>query len=209
MISLLRASSLVLLLALSSCSSDAKEPAKRDPDAALDLSRAVYVGSTTDEALERLVDATLKDDPNQYVIVDAPDLSEPLSADTPATFEYHLASQASRSPRVEPAPAAPPAWQRSLRELVKLLGPLRVAHAHGAPYNGIGYFLNFKDADQRSQLLVFTSKAAFTPDAEAWQTLADAKQPLELVITSAYFEENDIPSDGGPFVGGSFELRVE
>jgi len=197
------------LLALASCSSDAKDPAKTDTDATLDISSAVYVGGTTDEALERLIDAKLKDDPNQYVSVDAPDLSEPLSADTPATFEYHLASQASHAPRVKPAPAAAPAWQRPLRELVKLLGPPRVAYAHGVPYNGTGYFLNVRDADASSQLLVFTSKASYTPDAATWQTLADAKQPLELVITSAYFEENDIPSDGGPYVGGSFTFSIE
>lgn len=201
-----RRAALALLLALSSCSSDSSVPERTEPGAAPDVEDVVYVGGTSDEALERLLDAKPKDDPSQYVIVDAPDLSTPIPADTPAAFEYHLASEASR---VRALPPAPPAWQRPLRELLKLLGPPRVAYAHGVPFNGQGYFLELLDADAEPVLRVFTAKTSYMPAAEAWQTLVNAKQPLSLRVTSAFFENNDIRSDGGPYVGGSFEFRIE
>lgn len=194
-----------LLLTLSSCSSS-DEPKAAEPDAAPDLEDVVYLSGTTDEALERLVDANAKDDPSQYVIVDAPDFSVPLPADTPAIFEYHLASEATRAPLLPPAP---PAWQRPLREVLKLLGPPRVAYAHGAPFNGNGYFLTILDADDEPVLRVFTGKNDYAPTTERWQTLVQAKQPLTLEVTSAFFENNDIPSDGGPYIGGSFEFSIE
>jgi hypothetical protein len=111
--------------------------------------------------------------------------------------------------RAPALPAAPPAWQRPLREILKLLGPPRVAHAHGAPFNGNGYFLQFLDADDEPLVQVFTSKTNYAPDADHWQTLLEAKQPLTLKVTSAFFENNDIPSDGGPYQGGSFEFSIE
>jgi len=176
-----------------------------------DLTGVIYAGGTTDEALERLADTKAKDDPKQYVVVDAPDLSAPLAADAPATFEFHLATQASRLPSPRPAPKGEPApvWRRPLKELLALLGPPRVAFAHGTPFNGTGYFLEYHDASGRAVLRVFTAKQSYTPDAEAWQSLARASQPITLDITSAFFEDNDIPADGGPFIGGSFGLTIE
>jgi hypothetical protein len=32
---------------------------------------------------------------------------------------------------------------------------------------------------------------------------------LTLTITSTFFEDNNVPADGGPFVGGSFPFRIE
>ena len=195
------------LVIAAACSDDTKQPT---PDSGADeLADVVYVGEATDEALERLLDVAAKDDPAQYVVIDAPDLSAPLAADTPPTFEYHLASQALHVPAPREAEPAAPAWQRPLREVLKLLGPPRVAYAHGAPLNGTGYFLELDDARGNTVLRVFTDKNSYAPDAATWKSLAQAPQPLTLEITSAFFEDNDIPADGGPFVGGSFELSIE
>lgn len=198
------------LLLVAGCSDDEAAPTRPGGGEGPDLTGVVYEGATTDEALERLLDATPKDDPKRYVIVASPDLSAPLSAEAPVTFEYHLATEAFQAPapRSKAAPAAP-AWQRSLREVLQLLGPPRVAHAHGAPFNGTGYFLELHGADGGAILRVFTSKQSYTPDADAWQRVVNAPPPLTLEITSAFFEDNDVPADGGPFVGGSFELAIE
>lgn len=197
-------------LMLAACSSNPSEPSPGSgPDAAFDLLSVVYVGGTTDEALSRLLDAAVKDDPRQYISVDTPDLSAPVAADAPAAFTFHLASQATHTPRAIPLFAPEPAWKRPLRELVQLLGPPRLAHAHGTPYNGTAYFVTFSDADGKALLRVFSAKPSYTSSPEAWQSLGRAKQPLQLDITSAYFEENDVPADGGPFVGGSFDFSIQ
>jgi hypothetical protein len=199
----------IALLLLASCSSKADDKgALATPS---DLSDVYYGGGATDEALKHLLDAKVKDEPSQYVIVDAPDLDSPVPRDSPATLEFHLASQALHEPmrRSKPAPQAPPAWQRPLRELLQLLGPPRLAYAHGAPYNGTAYLLVVRDADAKLQLRAFTGKGSYTPEADAWQRLVDAPQPLTLEITSAFFEGNDIPADGGPFAGGTFEFQID
>ncbi len=92
---------------------------------------------------------------------------------------------------------APSIWQRSFHELLQLLAPERIAHAHGTPYNGPAYYLVISGADSKQILQVFTSGASFTPEAEDWKHLAQAPQPLSLKITSAIFEENSIPANGG------------
>jgi hypothetical protein len=190
------------------CSNDAND-SRQKPASPPDIGSVVYAGGTTDEALLRLLDITAKDDARQYVIVDAPDLSEPLPSDPPAAFEFHLASEATHVPTPRAAPVPRPAWRRALGEVLQLLGPPRVAHAHGVPYNGTAYYLVVRDADSKPLLQVFTGKASYTPAADAWQKLTEAKPPLTLDITSAFFEANDIPADGGPFVGGEFEFTIE
>lgn len=203
-----RLAALASFALLLGCSNDAAD-SPREPASPPDISNVVYAGGTTDEALLRLLDVTPKDDARQYVIVDAPDLSEPLPSDPPPTFEFHLASEATHVPTPPAAPVPRPAWQRALREVLQLLGPPRVAHAHGVPYNGTAYYLVVSDADAKPVLQLFTGKASYTPPSDAWQKLTAAKPPLTLDITSAFFEANDIPADGGPFVGGSFELTIE
>jgi len=66
------------------------------------------------------------------------------------------------------------------------------------------------DADSKPKLQVFTPDTSFTPEAADWQNLVQARQPLKLEITWAIFERNDIPADGGPFVGGMYPpFRIE
>ena len=202
----------LLLLLLSSCSSDASAPAaQKDAGDQPDISDVIYVGEVTDEALARLLAVPAKNDARHALVISSPDLSAPLPKESPATWQFQLASQTKR----EPGPSAWPVrnrsskWQRSFHELLQLLGPERVAHAHGAAYNGDAYYLVISDADSKPRLQVFTSAMSFTPEAVDWQNLVQAPQPLTLTITSATFETNDVPADGGPFVGGAFSFRIE
>ncbi len=77
------------------------------------------------------------------------------------------------------------------------------------PYNGDAYYLVFSGADSKPILQVFTPELTFTPEDTDWQHLVQAPQPLTLEITSAFFEENDVPVDGGPYVGGKFSFKIE
>jgi len=181
-----------------------------EPAGEQNIENVIYVGDVTDEALVRMLDGTPKNDARQAVIVDSPDLSVPLSKDSPATLQFHLASQASRAPLLlGPSTTPRPRWQRSLHEFLRLLAPEGVAHAHGAAYNGPAYYLVITGADSKQILQVFSSKTSFTPEALDWQHLTEAPQPLRLDITSAFFDDNGIGEDGGPFVGGTFSIRIE
>jgi hypothetical protein len=92
---------------------------------------------------------------------------------------------------------------------LNLVGPIRVAHAHGTPFSGFGYFLTLDGADGTSVLRVFTDTTSYTPDAPAWAAFADAAQPLTLSVVTAIFEENEIPDGAGPYLGGSVDFSVE
>jgi len=203
----------ILVLLLSACSSEPSDSTDHhSPGGEQDLANVIYVGGVTDEALVRLLDGTPKQDARQAVIIDSPDLSAPLPKDSPATLEFHLAGQQTlRAPGLPRAPAASscPMWQRSFHQFLRLLAPEGVAHAHGAAYNGPAYYLVITGADSKPILQVFTAGTSFTPEAVDWQHLAEAPQPLTLEITSAFFEENTIHADGGPFEGGTFSFRIE
>ncbi|HYP76740.1 MAG TPA: hypothetical protein VER12_12320 [Polyangiaceae bacterium] len=200
-----------LISLLSACSTNSSDPTEHGPAGEQDISNVIYVGGVTDEALARMLDATPKNDPRQAVIVDSPDLTAPLPKDGPATFQFHLATQASRSPDRH-LPSAQPRnarLQRSFHEFLQLLAPERIAHAHGTPYRGVAYYLVFMDKESKPILQVFTPETSFTPGTVDWQHLTEAPQPLTLQISSAYFEDDSIPTDGGPFVGGTFPFRIE
>ncbi|HEY0465526.1 MAG TPA: hypothetical protein VGC79_15025 [Polyangiaceae bacterium] len=203
-----------LLVLLASCSSDKASA----PTGEQDLSNVIYVGGeVTDEALERMLDTPVKNDPRHAATIDSPDFSAPLSKDSPFTLKFHLVSELTRAPGPHSIPAKNTSskWQRPLHELLQFLAPERIAHAHGAPYNGTAYYLVITDADSKTRLQVFTPAAdatgqvVFTPEDMDWQNLVQAPQPLKLEISSAVFEENAVPVDGGPFVGGTFPFRIE
>jgi len=198
-----------LVLAVTACSSNATD--HDHPAGMVDVSNVVFVGGVTDEALARLLDGAPKDDARQAIVVDSPNLADPLPSDRPATFRFHLASQAMRRPglRYRTTEQGSPYWQRAWRLALRAISPVSIAHAHGTPYNGTAYYLVVTDADSKQRLQVFTAETAYQPQADAWQALANARPPLKLEITSAFFEDNDVPSDGGPFVGGTFEFRIE
>jgi len=200
-----------LLLLLAACSSNSSAPAgQNDPDGQPD-SDVIYVDGMTDEALVRLLDVAPKDDARRAISIDSPDLTVPVPKDSPVTFRFHQASEATHAPglRLAPAKTSPAVWQRAARELLQLLAPERIAYAHGTPYNGTAYYLVISDKGGKRVLQVFTPETSFTPETLDWKHLSEASQPLTLAITSADFDADSIPADGGPFVGGTFSFRIE
>ena len=202
----------VLLLA-AGCSGKSSAPTEHgNPTTSLDTSTVIYVWGVTDEALLRLLSATPKNDPRQSLVIDSPVSDAPAPKETPQPFLFHPASQAlgaAPALRRGPAPHMPRTGLGLFRELAHFLAPERVAHAHGAPFNGTAYLLVVADAASKTQLAVFTNQTSYVPTTEAWKSLAQAPQPLTLTITSASFDLNEIPIDGGPFVGAAspFEIR--
>lgn len=178
-----------------------------DHDETASLGDVVFVGGTTDEALSVMLDSTAKDVASERVTFVSPAPAAELSKDAPVTVEF----QTARAERLRPParlPFVPSPPQRALWDLKQLLAPIRVAHAHGTPFNGTGYFLVFADASGMARLRVFTAQTAYTPDEAAWRGLAIGRQPIALRITSATFEENAVLVDGGPFAAGSIEFSV-
>lgn len=207
-----RTAACALVLLISACSSNSDGPAKQSgPAGEQDLSNVIYVPSVTDEALEHMVAIAPKTDTRQVAIVDSPDFTAPVPKDSPATIEFHLLSETAHTPGLRFAPngEASPKWRRGLHELMQLLAPERVAHAHGEAYNGTAYYLVITDKDSKQILQVFTPETSYTPEALDWQHMVEAAQPLTLEITSAFFESNNVPAGGGPFVGGKFQFRIE
>jgi hypothetical protein len=207
-----RGAAYLLLSLLAACSSNSSGPTTQpSPGAEQDIRNVIYVGAASDEALPRLLAVTPKNDPRQAVILDSPDVTAPLPKDSPVTFEFHSATQALRAPGLHPEPLASPSskWQRSFHELLQLLAPERTAYAHLPPYNGWAYYLVVSDDAGKQILQVFTPDTSFTPEQTDLDNLKSAPQPLTLAITTAYFDEGSIPTDGGPFVGGTFSFRFE
>jgi len=179
------------------------------------LADVVFVGATTDEALAVMLDKPAKDVPGEYVTFISPDAGATLSKDTPVAVEFQppSAQHTPRAPEQAPFPVRTPqpnlsAKQRVLAGLNWLVHPIGVAHAHGAPFNGSGYFLVFADASKKTSLRVFTDQTSYTPTATEWAGLAAGQQPITISLTSATFEDNAVPADGGPFIGGTVEFSV-
>jgi hypothetical protein len=206
-----RGAACLLVLLLSACSSNSDAPANGNGKP--DISNVIYVGAPNDETLESMLDMTPKTDAQHAVIVDSPDLTVPVSKDNPVTFEFHVVGETAHAPRSAPSKQAPSLWRRGVHDFMQLLAPVRTAHAHGEAYNGTAYYLVITDKNSKQILQVFTSGtesgSSFAPEALDWQHLVDAPQPLTLEITSAYFENNSVPADGGPFVGGKFQFTIE
>ncbi len=206
----------VLLGGLVGCGTSPAAVGKTDGASSADafpLPFVLFVGAATDDALLRLLDAAPRDAQSRRLVIQTSPAGAPLrGTDRPATFTFTEAQAAA-----PPAPGATravraPVWRRvvgRLAEVAALWAPERAAQAHGVPFNGTGYFLVVSDASSRQLLRVFTDETSYTPDAARWGYLANGQQPLTLSITWAQFEENDIPVNSGPFVGGTLPLTIE
>jgi len=186
------------------CSSDSSDEPALPQDGVDDV---VYVGGTTDEALVQMLDRTPKDVAAERLVIDSPEAGAVLTASEPATIAFHGGSSGRAAPPRDYAPLG--FRERAWTDLKQLFGPERAAHAHGTPYSGTGYFLVLDDARGNAVLRVFTSQTSYAIDSATWFALADVDQPLHLTITSAFFEENGIPADGGPFVGADVRFSIE
>lgn len=163
-----------------------------------DIEGVVYEGLATDEALVILLGFEAQSVPEQNVVLDNPASQMSLPAASPATFAWHVGEMAN---------AWPPPLQEWPATFAAMLGP-RVAHAHGAPVNGRGYFLVFSTPSSPKLLRVFTTDLTYTPDTTAWATLVSAGGPISLTVTNAIFEDNRIAQGGGPFAGSAMSFSI-
>jgi hypothetical protein len=166
----------------------------------------------SDEACFSLDDAESRSgamvDGTRAPSVTAPTQAQALPGSTPFTFRW-TAAMALRPQRTPArwnvaahefnARARGPLEARSptvLEELARWTSLVPEAHAHCAPFSGVGYGLDFR-AGGRVILRVEQSRTEYTPGTAAWEVLRSASGPIELRITAARFR-NSVVSDG-PF----------
>ncbi len=166
-----------------------------------DLTDVVYADQASDDALRRLLSTPAQSVLGWGLVIDSPSSQGALPVAPPAAFAF-------RHMTAEHRQLEPRRFQRVIVELGALLGPERLAHAHGTPFNGTGTLLVVTDATGARRLRVFTGDSTFTPDAAQWATLSAGQQPLTLTLTWADFDDNRIPDGYGPFVGGSVQFQI-
>jgi hypothetical protein len=205
-------------VAVSACSASAPTPTGGAP------ADVVYDGEATDEALLRLLERTPRDVASRRLALDGLGSNVILSSAAPPQFSFHVATgraELTRSPTSNSGtqrrssligaaarPAAPWFSPRFASELTAVFLPIREAHAHGAPLNGPGFLLVVSDGAGTERLRVFTTHTAYTPPLQLWQAVASEPGTLNLSINWAIFDQNDIPADGGPFIGASASLQI-
>jgi hypothetical protein len=191
---------------LAACSSST--PSAQDPP---ELPQVIYAGATTDEALTRMLALAAEDVSTQHLLIDSPAPGASLPASESITLSFQQAAATLRIPASNrQRNARGRAETRSpLTRFMAWLSPLGVAHAHGAPFNGVGYYLVLSDAAHQQKLRVFSDRRSYTIETPLGTALQAAKQPLTLTITKAVFEENEVTENGGPFLAGSVDFRVE
>ena len=185
------------------------------------IADVIYEAETNDEALEVLLAATPAANPAKVAVFDAPTDAAALPSTPIPTFSWSMkaGTGGARAPM-------PPTMTRlalgdfvarerrewpgreQLRPLLDLLGSERAASAHGAPLNGLGYFLVFTTKANDKLLRVFTAKTTYTPDAAAWAKLTSAGGSIAASVLTAIFDNNDVAADGGPFAGPAISFTV-
>jgi hypothetical protein len=71
------------------------------------------------------------------------------------------------------------------------------------------HLLQFSRASGSSLLQVFTTLSEYTPNAQDWQKLVDAGEPITLSLTTGSFVGSGLPQDGGPFIGQTITFTIE
>lgn len=187
-----------------------------------DLSAVVYHGKVTDEALVRLLDRTPQPEAQPQLSVCTPQAGAAVTGAAPIEFSFAMQSCA----------LAPDAWlkrrrvttpspnrhadnaslqateERVLSVLLGALAPIGVAHAHGSPFNGTGYYLRVVDAAGAVSMQAFTDTTTYTPNQAQWTRMAESAAPLRLEIVWAEFDNNEVAGNG-PFeaLPVSFQLQ--
>jgi len=172
-----------------------EDPGSPSAGAGDPLARVIYGGSANDDGLRALLAAAPEVNPAQAAIFDAPEDGALLPAGQPADIRWRIRDPLGWLPRPgrgEP-PAQAPHWD--------LLGPVRAAHAHGAPMNGRGYLLVLSGPEGEVLARVFTTALSYTPDAATWDALSAEGSPITAVVTNAVFADGRVAPDGGPFAG--------
>lgn len=193
-----------------------------------DLSDVIYEAEATDEALEALVAAAPKDQPEKAATFLNPANDSELPRNPPFQFEWQPGS--GQTGRLEsppswvtrpvvgralprgfavPASTPPSAIERfGMNVLGHALSNVPSAFAHGTPVNGPGFFLTLSTADNPKFLRVFTLDTKYTPEAPAWEALAAVGEPITARILSAEFEENRVLQDGGPWLSEPITFTI-
>lgn len=162
----------------------------------------LYDGAPTDEALEQML--ALPVESGSELTIVAPTDGAELDADAALTVSFEEAT-ARLTPAVRRRSGHPDHW---LERAARALG-VTAAHAHGTPYNGVAYLLEFADGGQQKRLQVFTDQTSFTIPETEWAALAESPNPITLTIYSATFEENDVVSEGGPFERAQVTFSIQ
>ncbi|MBL8682600.1 MAG: hypothetical protein JNK05_25755 [Myxococcales bacterium] len=134
--------------------------------------------------------------------ITAPTAGAALPAATPFAFQW--TAPTALAPRTTPlrwrrasvTPALEARTPTALDELRRWTSLVPEAHAHCAPFSGLGYGLDFR-ANGRVVLRVEQSATSYTPSALAWDMLRAAGGPIEIRITAARFRNSTVSE--GPF----------
>ena len=79
--------------------------------------------------------------------------------------------------------------------------PTDTANAGAAAQGQMIYWLVFSSPTHQPLLRVFTTESSYTPDAQAWQKLVTAGEPISLSLTTATFDGALPTPEGGPYRG--------
>ena len=142
------------------------------------------VETFSDEACQALDDAEhrsgVSHDAARAPSIDAPTEAQAVPSTAPFTFRWHNGTVAARTPRV------PPRGYTLGDELARWTQLVPSADAHCAPFNGVAYAVVFR-ANGQELLRAETSRASYTPTADAWTRLRAARGTLELRVEVARF----------------------
>ena len=69
--------------------------------------------------------------------------------------------------------------------------------------------LLFSAPSQARLLEVFSTLSDYTPDAISWQKLVEAREAINVSLTTGTFVGDDLPDDGGPFIGQTLTFTIE
>lgn len=166
----------------------------------------VYEGTATDEALVVLLAAPPKPG-SAMITITAPSSGQMVPAAAPMTFTWTGGLSAAPPPPSAPRFYASRPSERRWFDAIAGVFAVRPAFAHPNPHNGSGYYLRVISNDKEI-VKVFTSTKSYTPDAATWQRLTSAGDELRATLLYAFFEKNNITSDGGPAEAAPVTFRI-
>ena len=85
-------------------------------------------------------------------------------------------------------------------------GALSIAAAGG--FTGLAYLLVFSTPDNARLLRVYTTIPSYTPSASAWKQLVAVGGPINVALTTASFENDQLTVEGGPHGGQQLSLTI-
>lgn len=181
------------------CADDAASA--NDPNADV-----VYEGGATDEAIEALAKASVRESTS------GPKLVDPIpgtfvhvrQVDPPVIFSW----SGTTTGRRELAPGM--SRDRSMGEM--LFGGERVAKAHGAPLNGRAFLLVITAPTLPAPLRVFTTSSTYQPSAAVWSKLTGDRAgeiTIGLRLTTGTFANDALAGEPLAVRGPTVSLKLQ